>query len=203
MSRDAWAALHTSFASQSQARAHAIRTTLGEVKLLDLTITDNFNKVTGMADTLSSIGQPHRPENFTSYILNGLDDDYDNHVENINGRDTPIQPRELYSRLLATEQRVKAHRSSPGFSSANAASRGNGKPYKTPTGGGKLAPPSQQTSRPANTPTGGRPRTCCPSCGIKVPCQLCGIEGHIASHCYRCFKYDFLGIGNNGKGNEK
>jgi hypothetical protein len=173
------------------------------VKLLDLTITDNFNKVTGMADTLSSIGQPLRPENFRSYILNGLDDDYDNHLENINGRDTPIQPRELYSCLLATEQRVKAHRSSPGFSSANAASRSNGKPYKTLTGGGKPAPPSQQTSRPANTPTGGRPRACCPSCGTNVPCQLCGVEGHIASRFHRRFKHDFLGIGNNGKGNEK
>ena len=31
-SREAWAALHTSFASQSQARAHSIRTELGETK---------------------------------------------------------------------------------------------------------------------------------------------------------------------------
>ncbi|KAK1699133.1 hypothetical protein QYE76_015830 [Lolium multiflorum] len=43
-SRDAWTALHTSFASQSQARAHAIRTELGEAKLQDLSITDYFNK---------------------------------------------------------------------------------------------------------------------------------------------------------------
>ena len=39
-SRDAWGALHASFASQSQARAHAIRTQLGEVKLLDRTVTE-------------------------------------------------------------------------------------------------------------------------------------------------------------------
>lgn len=102
-SRDAWTALHTSFASQSQARAHAIRIALGEVKLHDLTVTDYFNKVTGMADTLASIGKALGPEEFTSYVLNGLSDDYDNLVENINGRDTPIQPRELYARLLATE----------------------------------------------------------------------------------------------------
>ncbi|KAK1619256.1 hypothetical protein QYE76_024773 [Lolium multiflorum] len=206
-SRDAWTALHTSFASQSQARAHAIRTELGEAKLQDLSITDYFNKVTGLADTLASIGQPLRAEDFTTYVLNGLDDDYDNLVENINGRETPIQPRELYSRLLGREQRVKAKRASPGFSSANAATRG--KPQKHPPSGGKLAaPPPQQAPRaPAASPTpttgGGRPRATCPCCGTELACQLCGLAGHIASRCHRRFKQDFLGIGNNGKGNDK
>jgi hypothetical protein len=127
-------ALHTSFASQSQARAHAIRTELAETKLCDLSITDYFNKMTGLADTLASIGQPLRSEDFTTYILNGLDEDYDNLVENINGRDTPLQPHELYSRLLGREQRVKARHASPSFSSANAAACG--KPQKpSPTSG--------------------------------------------------------------------
>ena len=60
------------------------------MKLNSLTITDYFNKVTGMADTLASIGKALGPEEFTSYVLNGPGDDYDNLVENINGRDTPI-----------------------------------------------------------------------------------------------------------------
>ena len=77
-SQDAWTSLHTSFASQSQARAHAIRTALGEVKLHDLTVTDYFNKVRGMADTLASIGKELGPEEFTSYVLNGLGEDYHN-----------------------------------------------------------------------------------------------------------------------------
>ena len=45
-----------SFTSQQQARAHAIRTELGETKLLDLSITDYFNKMTSLTDTLASIG---------------------------------------------------------------------------------------------------------------------------------------------------
>jgi hypothetical protein len=49
---------------------------------------------------------------------------------------------------------------------------------------------------------GGRPRACCPYCGAQQACQLCGLEGHIASRYHRCFKQDFLGIGNNGKGND-
>ena len=88
-----------------------------------------------MADTLASIGKELGPEEFTSYVLNGLSDDYDNLVENINGRDTPIQPRELYARLLATEQHIQARRSTSSFPSANAATRGKGKPSKPPTGG--------------------------------------------------------------------
>jgi hypothetical protein len=43
----------------------------------DLTITAFFNKAKGLADTLASIGQPLRDDEFTSYILNGLDKEYD------------------------------------------------------------------------------------------------------------------------------
>ena len=71
--------------------------------------------------------------------MNGLDDDYDNLTENINGRDTPLQPCELYSRLLAMEQRVNSCRANPSFASMNAATHGKGKPYKPPAGG-KVVP---------------------------------------------------------------
>ena len=84
-SREAWAALHTSFASQSQAREHSIRTELGETKLGDLSITEYFNKMTSLADTLASVGQPLQDEDFTTFVLNGLDDDYDNLIENVHG----------------------------------------------------------------------------------------------------------------------
>ncbi|KAK1610562.1 hypothetical protein QYE76_034235 [Lolium multiflorum] len=105
------------------------------------------------------------------------------------------------------EQRVKKKHAVP--STANAAYRGGGKTPKTPAGGGKppTAPsPAQQPSpaaRPPGVTTGGRPRACCPCCGAQQACQLCGLDGHIASRCYRRFKQEFLGIGNNGKGNDK
>ena len=206
-SQEAWSALHTSFASQQQARAHTLRTELGETKLLDLSITDYFGKMTRLADTLASIGQPLRKEDFTTFVMNGLDDDYDNLAENINGRDTPLEPRELYARLLATEQRIKSRRTNPSFMAANAATRGKGKPFKS-TAAGKTAPLTLQAPRspaaaPFPTTGGGRSCACCPSCGVQLPCQLCNIPGHVASRCHRRFKQDFLGVGNNGKGNEK
>nr|XP_051220390.1 uncharacterized protein LOC127338219 [Lolium perenne] len=128
-SREAWAALDTSYSWQSIARSMAIRTQLGELKKNDLTVTLYFNKISALADTLASIGQPLRPEEFISYVVNGLDDDYDSLVENITGRTIPIQPRELYARMLATEQRIASRRSSPSYAAANAATRG-GKPSK-------------------------------------------------------------------------
>lgn len=36
-----------------------------------------------------------------------------------------------------------------------------------------------------------------------MPCQMCGLDGHLASRCHRRFKRDFLGIGNNGKVNKR
>ncbi|KAK1609409.1 hypothetical protein QYE76_033082 [Lolium multiflorum] len=48
-------------------------------------------RVKTLSDTLTSIGQPLRDEEFTEYILHGLDSDYDNLVEHVNGRETPIK----------------------------------------------------------------------------------------------------------------
>nr|XP_020191183.1 endochitinase A-like [Aegilops tauschii subsp. strangulata] len=201
-SRDAWATLDSSFSSQSLACSSAIRNQLGEVKKNDISVTAFFNKVKSLADTLSSIGKPLRDEEFTSFILNGLDEDYDSLVENINGRDTPMPPRDIYARLLNTEQRLAARRSVGVYTegpSANAALRGGARGAK------QKAPPTSgnQPRPPAPAPTAGLKRLHCEACGGGVECQLCGIEGHLASRCHRRFKRDFLGIGNNGKGNEK
>ena len=113
-----------------------------------------------------------------------------------------MPPRDLYARLLNTEQRLAARRSVGVYTegpSVNAALRGG-------TRGAKLkAPPTSgnQPRPPAPPPTAGRKRLHCEACGGGVECQLCGIEGHLASRCHRRFKRDFLGIGNNRKGNEK
>jgi hypothetical protein len=116
----------------------AIHTKLGEIKKLDSSVTTYFNRVKEMADTLSSIGQPLRDEEFTSFILNGHDVEYEALVENINGRDTPVPPRELYARLLNTEQRrLKLRPEGLSYSSANAASRG-GCPQQPPRPSGSM-----------------------------------------------------------------
>jgi hypothetical protein len=150
----------------------AIRAQLNELKKRDLTIIAFFNKAKILADTLASIGQPLCDDEFTSFILNGLDKEYDSFFEAVNHWDDPMTPRDIYSRLLNTKQRIISCHSFEGYhevyndnSSTNAASRGGGKPQNRPAtspapGGGKSSAPSM----------GGRARTCCPSCGTKMPC---------------------------------
>lgn len=81
--REAWKILEHSFASQSSARAMQVRTQLGAIKKMDLSISSYFNRVKALSDVLSSIGQPLRHEEFVSYFLNVLDEEYDSLVESI------------------------------------------------------------------------------------------------------------------------
>lgn len=107
----AWSTLEHTFSSQSTARSMNIRSQLNNLKKLDSSITSYFNKAKTLADTLTSIGQPLSTTEFTSYILNGLDDSYDSLFESVLSRDTPLSIQELYARLLSTEQRIDSRRS--------------------------------------------------------------------------------------------
>ncbi|XP_073359667.1 uncharacterized protein [Aegilops tauschii subsp. strangulata] len=89
-SHEAWTILQRSFAAQSQARVSALRRQLGECEKLDSTATEFYNKVMGHADTLASIGQPLTDSEFNSFIVNGLDEEYDALVEIINERATRL-----------------------------------------------------------------------------------------------------------------
>ncbi|KAK1614549.1 hypothetical protein QYE76_020066 [Lolium multiflorum] len=209
-SREAWTTLDSSFSSQTMARSNAIRNKLADLHKQDKSVTVYYNQAKELADTLSSIGQPLSDSEFIGYLLKGLGEEFDSLVENIEGRDhdNPIKPHDLYARLLNTEQRLGARRPDGPDPLANAAYRGGGgggggrgpSPAPRPPGG---VPPPQTSQAPRPT-SGGRGRAwVCTVCGAKAPCQLCGIEGHLASRCHRRFKTDFLGIGNDGKGNEK
>jgi hypothetical protein len=69
---------------------------------------DYYNKVRGLADTLASIGQPLSDSEFNSYILNGLDEEYDGLIEVMEDHTTPMPAHTLYAKLLRTEQRIEA-----------------------------------------------------------------------------------------------
>jgi hypothetical protein len=106
--QDIWSTLEHSFLQQSTTRAMALHRQLNECKKLDSSMHDYYNKVKKLSDTLTSIGQPLHDAEFTKYNLAGLDGEYDNLVESVNNHDDPMPPRDLYSRLMYTEQRVEA-----------------------------------------------------------------------------------------------
>ncbi|KAK1650635.1 hypothetical protein QYE76_068440 [Lolium multiflorum] len=192
-SHEAWSILERTFSAQSQARANALHRQLSECEKLDLSVTDYYNKVRELVDTLASIGQPLRDSEFTSYFINGLDEEYDDLVEVVNERaaTSPMPAHELYQRLLNTKQRVEARpgRRGHGDSSALTANKGG---FRTTTanGSGKLYAPKQPAPSAPDHSGGGRPTRVC---------QLYGRDGHLASKCHRRFQPSFLDIGNSDK----
>ncbi|KAK1614110.1 hypothetical protein QYE76_019627 [Lolium multiflorum] len=197
-SMDAWTTLEHAFATVSTSRTMALRRQLGEIKKLDSSASTYFNKIKVVADTLASLGQPLRDEEFAGFVLQGLDSDYDNLAEAVNGAKTPMPPHELYSRLQFTEQRVEARRTTgiiTDQAAAHWANRGQRPP--APPGAGSAPPPAAKPAPPPTPTTGGG------RAGDTRVCQLCGRPGHLASKCHRRFQRSFLGIGNNGQGNER
>ncbi|KAK1620377.1 hypothetical protein QYE76_025894 [Lolium multiflorum] len=197
-SRDAWTTLEHAFANVSTSRTMALRRQLGEIKKLDSSASTYFNKIKVVADTLASLGQPLRDEEFACFIIQGLDSDYDNLAEAVNGATTPLPPHELYSRLMFTEQRVEARRAAGVITDQSAAHWANrGQRPPAPPGAGSAPPPAAKPAPPPAPTTGGG------RAGDTRVCQLCGRPGHLASKCHRRFQRSFLGIGNNGQGNER
>ncbi|XP_071674528.1 uncharacterized protein [Lolium perenne] len=97
IAREAWETLAGAFASTSIARSTGIRTQMADLKKNNMSINVYFHRMKALADTLASIGQPLRDEEFISYLLAGLDSDYDALYEVINTRMTPISVRDLFA----------------------------------------------------------------------------------------------------------
>jgi hypothetical protein len=162
--------LDTSFSSQYIAQSMAIRCQLGDMKKHDQTTSVYFNKIKALADTLSAIGEPLRDSEFTGFVLAGLDVEYESLVEAM-AYAGGISPKELYNRLLSTEQCVESHHAVDVYdeSSAHAASRGGGGyrpvapcPAPPTPGGGRPPTPSapqqqyqQRPTAPSNNNNGG------------------------------------------------
>jgi hypothetical protein len=78
-----------------------LRDQLRDTKKLDSSVTVYFNKLKTISDTVTSIGQPLCSDEFQSIVLAGLDEEYENLVNNIVGRETGLLPTHaLYPHLL-------------------------------------------------------------------------------------------------------
>jgi hypothetical protein len=68
-----------------------------------MTITTYFSTMRGFADEMTAAGKPLDDDDIISYILNGLDVDYNSLIEQVNGQTDLISPETLYSCLLNIE----------------------------------------------------------------------------------------------------
>ncbi|KAK1626197.1 hypothetical protein QYE76_000512 [Lolium multiflorum] len=201
-SREAWETLSGAFASTSIARASALRQEMADLKKDNKTINVYFHQMKALSDSLTSIGMPLRDDEFISSLLAGLGEEYDALFEVVNARTTPIQIRDLFSQLQATEQRKLAQRRTHGgaahYPAAHAAASTPAGPVAAWTARGSPRP-SAPLPKTAPSPTAPKPTVGRGS----VVCQLCGVPRHTASRCYKRFNRDFLGIGNDGRDTEK
>jgi hypothetical protein len=111
---DLWATIQGLHASQS--RAHVIATRMASKGAS--TVPKYYTKMKGLADEMASAGRKLDDEELVSYILTGLDIDYESVITAIAAHIEPITVPELYAQLVAHEQRVALRGATPP-SSAN------------------------------------------------------------------------------------
>lgn len=78
-----------------------VRMQLANLKKNDLTIVEYFSKGKRLANTLASIGQPLWDEEVISYLLCGLDEEYDPLVTSVTTCTDVVSLSDPYAHLMA------------------------------------------------------------------------------------------------------
>jgi hypothetical protein len=97
-----WKELNAMFSSQSRAWTIQLRTHLATTCKGDQSAAVYYNKMKGFIDEMAVVGKPLEDEDFISYVLAGLDQDYNSFMENVTGKDE-ISLGVLYSQFLSAE----------------------------------------------------------------------------------------------------
>ncbi|KAF5462645.1 hypothetical protein F2P56_018633 [Juglans regia] len=192
-SREVWSALEKMYSSHSRARLSTTRRQLSTVTKGGMTISDYFQTVKSLADTLAVIGHPLPDAEIVSYLLGGLDSSYDPIVTSIQTRDAPMEPEDIFGHLLNFELRLQQHTQviEATISSANVATRtdqSRGTPGKSPY---PNRAPSYLGSRGRGRGRGSRHG------GNRPMCQICGKAGHLAIKCFHRFDQAYQNMPNN------
>jgi hypothetical protein len=109
---DMWVMISKSFASQSRSCVLHLYNQLVATHKGDLSVVTYFSTMHGYTDEMVAAGKPFddNDDDVISYILNGLDADYNSLIEHVNGMTDSISPETLYSCMLDTEARLAAQK---------------------------------------------------------------------------------------------
>jgi hypothetical protein len=164
------------FTSQSRARTIQLRKRLATTRKGDQSAAIYYNKMKGFTNEMAAAGKPMEDDDFISYVLAGLDQNYNSFLENIASK-TEITLDTVYSQLLVAEARLELQHASQyqSSSSMNFASRGRG--------GGRGGFGHGFGSR-------GEPVS---SSAPKPVCQLCKKTGHTMLQCWKHFDRNYTG----------
>lgn len=184
---EAWATIQGMYTSQSRVRLISTRMALATASKGTSTISEYFTKMKSLADEMASVGRCLEDEELVSYILTGLDHDYNPVVSAVAARVEPILVGDLNGQLTSFEQWMELHGSGGLNSSVNMVSRGGRGGFNRGRGGRGAGGRGQKN--------GGRGGGCGQggSNNSGVICQLCGKEGHSVVHCFKRFDASFTG----------
>ncbi|WVZ71271.1 hypothetical protein U9M48_019877 [Paspalum notatum var. saurae] len=148
-----------------------------------MSMANYFSKMRAIQDELAAIGKVIENDEMVSYILAGLDFDYNPVVSSVLGRPEYVSLSSLYSELLAYDLRIEMYQGDGRYqSSANFTGRGRS--------GGRARGGYRGRGRGGRGSQGcGAPR----QSGARNPrptCQICEKEGHKASRCWYRYEDD-------------
>jgi len=106
-SAEMWRVIQEMTASQSRGRIINTRMALATAQKGSSTIAEYFSKMKSLADDMASAGKRLEDEEIASFILAGLDAEYNPIVSSVTSRGKePLSLRELYTQLVSWEQRI-------------------------------------------------------------------------------------------------
>jgi hypothetical protein len=173
-----WNTLLTMFASQARARVMQIYFQLATVKKGTNSIIEYFQTIKTLSDTLAAAGHPLNDFDSVSFLLKGLDSEYDPFVTSVTTKVDPLSIDELYGHLLAHEMRLEqqipsidVHPPVANITTRTSNFRGRGG-RSSNRGRGSF----NNRRRGSNFSTD--------AASSRPICQICGKPGHTAVCCY-------------------
>jgi hypothetical protein len=152
-----------------------------------------FSTMPSYVDEMVDAGKPLDDDDIMSYILNGLDADYNSLIEHVNGMPKSISPENLYVRLLDTEARLASQKAQIQKDQyhmlANATAHSGSNGNKQQCRGSHQGNHGGQSRN-----NGGNGRSGNPNNPYKDhQCQVCWKLGHTTLRCWKRFDKNYSG----------
>ena len=101
-----WTTLAGMYSSQSLSCVNNIRTSLINAQKGNQSAGAYFATMRGLADELAATGKPIQDDELISYILHGLDQEYQPLISTLDARVSPTSLDEIFSMLSNFDQRM-------------------------------------------------------------------------------------------------
>lgn len=120
--RDVWIRIENQFRNNKEARAIALNNELRTTEIGDMAIQEYCQKIKSLADLLSNVDAPVNERTLVMYLLNGLNEKYDNIINVIKHKEPFPSFDNAKSMLEMEEKRLKKPRRATASYTNNASS---------------------------------------------------------------------------------